>query len=285
MHFLVLAASLGCPIADGTAFGEPYTISATPEPYISEGSLVFEASYSSACPPSSSAFVAERFGEDAEADGPAILASSVMIVVARSPPECASPLFSEQQITETVRTPLPPDLAATVSSKTMFLACPPDSYYEMMRVSERTAPGVAAAEPAVELAAEVSMPADWDEEEDGVWVAPGSSPEAVVAEDDSVAFSDPVKEARRVAEELATHTPDDTVAFLAHCESKLAAGEPCGCCSGTMMDALRKKVVTDAAAARDDVNSSASDANAPPAAEPRSAAVIHAAAAAFSIGS
>ena len=35
-------------------------------------------------------------------------------------------------------------------------------------------------------------------------------------------------EARRVAEELATQTPEDSVAFLAHCEEKRLPGSACG---------------------------------------------------------
>ena len=70
---------------------------------------------------------------------------------------------------------------------------------------------------------------------------------APAAEDETVEADDPEAEARRVAEELATQTPEDSVAFLAHCEEKRAAGEPCKCCSDRMMSELRRKIAEEGA--------------------------------------
>ena len=97
-----------------------------------------------------------------------------------------------------------------------------------------------------------AKPADWDEEEDGPWEPSSAMPMAAAAEeeeDESSAFSDPVKEAERVAAELATQDAEDSIHFLAHCEAKIAEGKPCGCCSALMMEGLRNKIAADAAAA------------------------------------
>ena len=56
-------AALGCAIEDGTAFGAPFTIGATPAPFVEKGEVVFQASYKTDCP-SSSSFDLYRFGEE-----------------------------------------------------------------------------------------------------------------------------------------------------------------------------------------------------------------------------
>ena len=50
MLFTLPTLALGCAIEDGTAFGAPYSIAATPAPLIDAGSLVFTATFDSACP-------------------------------------------------------------------------------------------------------------------------------------------------------------------------------------------------------------------------------------------
>jgi hypothetical protein len=67
------------------------------------------------------------------------------------------------------------------------------------------------------------------------------------------------------------------IAFLAHCEEKKAAGEPCGCCTPQMMDGLRRKIAADATAVEPD--------NATASAEEAAAQVrVNVAGAAFGLG-
>jgi len=172
-----------------------------------------------------------------------------MLVASREAPDCATPSLVERDVTETVRLPLPEAAAQAAVGSKLFIACPPGSFYEMIALEEKVSSTLkpsflSAASPTIRGALTATKPADWDEEEDGQWEA---APETDV-EDDSIASADPVKEAQRVEEELATHTPQDSIAFLAHCESKLAAGEPCACCSPTMMESLRNKVAAEGAA-------------------------------------
>ena len=245
MLAVLAAGALGCSIEDGTAFGLPYTIAAKPAPFIEAGELIFEVTYKVRCPGDSS-FEVSRFGEEHASEAPSILASSVMLVAARAHPTCTSPRPVERSITEVVRVPLPPSAQAPLGAK-RFIACPPDSYYEMMALEEKvpgtTTPSFLGSGTPTDGGAK---PADWDEEEDGEWKPFLGEAPVQAAEDDSSAFSDPVREAQRVVDELATHTPEDTVAFLSHCESKIAAGEPATCCSKIMVDALREKVAKDA---------------------------------------
>lgn len=164
---LLAPAALGCGIEDGTAFGAPYVMAATPAPHISEGVLVFHATFSTSCPTESSTFEASRFGEGAGGDAPAVLRSSVVVVASRSEAPCASPLPFPAEVALEVRTPLPAmDIGVGGS---LFVACPKDSPYEMMKLedagAERAAPAVA--EPA-------TRPAGWDEAEDGVWEPPAN---------------------------------------------------------------------------------------------------------------
>ena len=248
---LFLATTNGCAIEDGTAFGLPYTIAADPMPIISSDEVVFTATYSSTCSGGGSSFEVTRFGEDAGEAAPAILSQSVMLVAFRHEPECASPLPFEQEVTVEVTASLP------ARGSTTFLACPPGSTYEMVKIEENATSAPAATKPAflqrrmAEKAA--AKPADWDEEEDGPWEPSSAMPMAAAAddeeEDESSAFSDPVKEAERVAAELATQDAEDSIHFLAHCEAKIAEGKPCGCCSALMMEGLRNKIAADAAAA------------------------------------
>ena len=85
----LLAPAAGCFIEDGTAFGAPYVMAATPPPHISDGTLVFQASFTTACPAESSTFEASRFGEGSAADAPAVLTTSVVVVASRSEAPCA----------------------------------------------------------------------------------------------------------------------------------------------------------------------------------------------------
>ena len=50
MLVIALAAVPGCAISDGTAFGAPYALAASPAPRLESGDLVFFASYKSTCP-------------------------------------------------------------------------------------------------------------------------------------------------------------------------------------------------------------------------------------------
>ena len=224
VYFASLA--LGCAIEDGTAFGSPYTIAATPAPRIDGSDLVFTATYSSPC--AGAAFEASRFAPECT-DGdakchskPAILSQSIMLVVARAEQTCGG---FDQEVTEEVRAELPE--AARGVGNAVFLACPPGSWYEMVKVQDQ-APEAAAA-PAFMAKPKAAF---------------GAAP---AAEDETVEADDPEAEARRVAEELATQTPEDSVAFLAHCEEKRAAGEPCKCCSDRMMSELRRKIAEEGA--------------------------------------
>ena len=252
--------ALGCAIEDGTAFGAPYTIAASPAPYIDAGELVFEATYKSTCP--NSTFAASRFGESHVHDAPHILTDSIMIVASRATDACASPL-SEREKTEVVRTLLPPSAHAGFQSARRFLACPPGSHYEMVLLEDKAEPrGLPFLTPSGASVRHAEPPV-WDDEESGA-SGPGELDHELDhelgqefdheldqvesdEEDERTASSDPIKEARRVAEELATHTPSDSVAFLEHCEAKLRAGEAAGCCSPLMVQALRKKVAKDSA--------------------------------------
>jgi len=198
-------------------------------------------------------FVATRFGEDAGENAPGILKSALMLVAKRhEPTQCSKPLPFEREVTVDVNIPLP---STTVMDGAMFLACPPGSTYEMVKLSEVSSDSfrpsfLNARQPPVAI-----RPADWDEEEDGEWRPAFASAPKDQSADDSVAFSDPVAEQARVQAELETHEPADTVAFLAHCEEKLAAGAAPGCCSELMMEALRSKVAIDQVATpREDAN-------------------------------
>ena len=67
MLFLPAALSLGCAIEDGTAFGAPYSIVASPLPRIDGSDVVFTATYSSPCDGGGSEFEVQRFtSEDGE---------------------------------------------------------------------------------------------------------------------------------------------------------------------------------------------------------------------------
>ena len=55
----------------------------------------------------------------------------------------------------------------------------------------------------------------------------------------------PEEEDAKIAEELETQTPEDSVNFLQHCEEKLGRGETCECCSPKMMRALRQKTAAE----------------------------------------
>ena len=232
---------------------------------MANGHLVFTATYSSACPGGGAAFEVTRFGEDASDNAPNILKTSVMLVASRDEPSCANPSPFEMEVTVEVRAPLPA-LSGVALGATRFLACPPGSLYEMVRVDDASPSASVASRPSfldrgrrTTTTPAATRPADWDEEEDGAWEPPPAAADAVAAvdavaaaaDDESTAHADPEAEAARVAAELATHEPADSIAFLAHCEAKVAAGEPCGCCSEQMMAALRLKVADDANAAAD----------------------------------
>lgn len=208
-------------------------------------------------------------GDETHNTKPGILSSSIMLVASRSAPTCSVPLEAAQEHVVEIHAPLPQVAQAAAPGMKRFIACPPGSLYEMVLLEEqKSAPAFAtagkapaflqgAASPFGQPAARA--PADWDVEEDGEWRPPAAHKEKPsflggdgvppAKKDDSVASDDPEEEARRVAEELATQTPEDSIAFLAHCEKKIAAGEPCGCCSPTMMDGLREKIATEATAA------------------------------------
>ena len=149
----------------------------------SAGEVVFKATYMSPCPNNGgSDFEVTRFmGE--KADGGAshqfLLSESIMLVASRQPPACDSPMPFEQEYTVEVRSLLPADLNLGIGG-TKFLACPPGSMYEMVKLgTERAAaPGpaflnAARATPSQQaVVPPVSRPLDWDDEEDGVWQPP-----------------------------------------------------------------------------------------------------------------
>lgn len=187
MLTLTSALSLGCAIEDGTAFGLPYSIAASPEPAISAaGDVVFTATYSSPCAGGGSEFEVTRFvgdNPDEDASHQFLLQESAMLVGARQPPSCTNPLPFEQEVTVEVSTPLPADLNAA----TKFLACPPGSKYEMVKLGAARAAASASGAPSFMSATAarqrvvieptqqpvpMQQPSDWDEEEDGVWQAP-----------------------------------------------------------------------------------------------------------------
>ena len=168
MLFLPAALSLGCAIEDGTAFGAPYSIAASPLPRIDGSDVVFTATYSSPCDGGGSEFEVQRFtSEDGEAV-PAILQQSLMLVAVRHAPACASPAPFERELTLEIRTPLPASVRAFGAER--MLACPPGSSFDMVKLSS-AAPATASAEGLLGYSAPPSRPADWDEEEDGPWEA------------------------------------------------------------------------------------------------------------------
>ena len=188
------AFSLGCAIEDGTAFGAPYSIAASPLPRIDGSDVVFTATYSSPCDGGSSEFEAQRFtSEDAREGAPAILQQSLMLVAVRHAPACASPSPFEREVTLEVRTPLPASARAFGAER--MLACPPGSSFDMVKLSSAastTAATTTAAAAAKGLlgyyrhstySSPPGRPADWDEDEDGPWEAerPGA-PEGLQAQ-------------------------------------------------------------------------------------------------------
>ena len=170
MLFLPAALSLGCAIEDGTAFGAPYSIVASPLPRIDGSDVVFTATYSSPCDGGGSEFEVQRFtSEDGEAV-PAILQQNLMLVAVRHAPACASPAPFERELTLEIRTPLPASARALRAER--MLACPPGSSFDMVKLSSvAPAPTTAAAKDLLGYSAPPSRPADWDEEEDGPWEA------------------------------------------------------------------------------------------------------------------
>ena len=193
MLSLTHALTLGCAIEDGTAFGMPYTIAASPEPALSpSGEVVFTATFSSSCATGGSEFEVTRFiGEqpvDADASHQFLLHESAMFVAARQPPACASPLPFEQEVTIEVRSPLPTNVNLGVGS-TKFLACPPGSTYEMVKLDDERAAApssflnAASDAPRQQVVVPpATRPADWDDEEDGVWQPPPGQENASEAE-------------------------------------------------------------------------------------------------------
>ena len=163
MLFLPAALSLGCAIEDGTAFGAPYSIAASPLPRIDGSDVVFTATYSSPCDGGGSEFEVQPFtSEDGEAV-PAILQQSLMLVAVRHAPACASPAPFERELTLEIRTPLPASARALGAER--MLAFPPGSSFDMVKLSSVAAKGL------LGYSAPPSRPADWDEEEDGPWEA------------------------------------------------------------------------------------------------------------------
>ena len=276
MLLLPAALSLGCAIEDGTAFGAPYSIAASPLPRIDGSDVVFTATYSSPCDGGGSEFEVQRFTSEEGEAVPAILQQSLMFVAVRHAPACASPAPFERELTLEIRTPLPASARAFGAER--MLACPPGSSFDMVKLSSAApttaAPTTAAAKGLLGYSAPPSRPADWDEDEDGPWEAEGAgAPEGLQAqvaktaagagsflaggaplrgggapaqgekpprEDEEAATEE--EEGARVARELATHSAADSVAFLAHCEQMLAQKQAWGCCSSRMISELRKKV-------------------------------------------
>jgi len=225
---LALAATLipACPIEDGTAYGEPYTIAAKPAPHVSANELVFSATYKSMCTGGAAPFDVTKFDS---------FDPLVVLIASRGAASCARPTLEPQEYTHEVRLPMP---ASAFGFGDRYIGCPPGSAFEMMPLATK-----AASNPTSEASTPTESstpPVDWDPEEDGVW-EPGEPP-ALIAE----AAEGPVAEDQRVEKELATHSPEDSRAFLAHCETKRASGEPCKCCTDLMMDRLREKVAREA---------------------------------------
>ena len=191
---LLPTLSLGCAIEDGSAFGAPYSIAASPLPRIDGSDVVFTATYTSPCDGGGSEFEAQRFtSEDAREDAPAILQQNLMVVAVRHAPACASPSAFEREVTLEVRTPLPASARAFGAER--MLACPPGSSFDMVKLStaaSTTAPTTTAAAAKGLLgyyrrsaysSAPPSRPADWDEDEDGPWEAEGAvAPEGLQAQ-------------------------------------------------------------------------------------------------------
>ena len=193
---LLPALSLGCAIEDGTAFGAPYSIAASPLPRIDGSDVVFTATYSSPCEGGGSEFEAQRFtSEDAREGAPAILQQSLMLVAVRHAAACASPSPFEREVTLEVRTPLPASARAFGAER--MLACPPGSSFDMVKLSSAasTTPTTTAPAAAKGLLGfyrhsaysnpnpPPSRPADWDEDEDGPWEAEGpGAPEGLQAQ-------------------------------------------------------------------------------------------------------
>ena len=170
--------SLGCAIEDGSAFGTPYTIAAVRLPRIDGSDILFTATYASPCEGGRSEFEAQRFGDESHEDVPAILQQSLVLVVLRHAPVCASPSPFEREVTVEVRAPLPASARGLGTER--MLACPPGSTYDMVKLSAIPTAAAAAAgllgyyphsaysSTQPELP---SRPADWDEAEDGPWEA------------------------------------------------------------------------------------------------------------------
>ena len=96
--------SLACDIEDGTAFGAPYSIAASPLPRIDGNDVVFTATYSSPCDGGRSEFEAQRFREEESGHW---AQQSLILVAVRHEPTCASPSPFEREVTLEVRAPLP----------------------------------------------------------------------------------------------------------------------------------------------------------------------------------
>ena len=175
---LTTLASLGCAIEDGTAFGAPYTVAATPNPTIgTDGHISFTATYASTCADEEDgvSFEVTRFAEgsaEKHENAPAILRESIMLVAARSEPAtCRAPRPFPVDVTVDVHAPVSCSAELLTGARSVFFACPPGSTFEMMKVDmpqDASRPAflgkstMAVPVPAVQ-------PADWDEEEDGEW--------------------------------------------------------------------------------------------------------------------
>ena len=117
-------------IEDGTAFGSPYTIAT-----LRLASTAPTLSSPRRSAPCAAGIVGLRPSADGDAachSKPAILSQSIMLVVARAEQTCGG---FDQEVTEEVRAELPE--AARGVGNAVFLACPPGSWYEMVKVQDQ----------------------------------------------------------------------------------------------------------------------------------------------------
>ena len=238
-------------------FGDAYELLPTPEPHLEGTNVVAHVRYLTKCSGSGgSTFVAKT------KDTGSFDAFDVVLLERVANTACAAPF--ETSVVEEVRVPLPSfENGGGLAGKDLFVAFPPDGHYELYKLADKEdRPRSLAAIPMqAEEGVEVQV-----EVEAGVQVQVEAEAGVDAAGPERAGAIDAVRRLE-IQNELATHTPEDTVNFLEHCLSE----HKTPCCENGMIEALKEKIADDQArlvgtSAKDDANAS-SDSSAATAAD------------------
>jgi hypothetical protein len=194
-----------------------YELLATPAPRVEDNNVVATVRYLTKC---SSSNGGSTFTAVAKELPPGMDTFDV-VLLSRGEPECANPNPFTDSWTGEIRVPMPVIKNSGFISKPLMLAFPPDGQYEIFKLRNGGSGATAASPPARVLQVKEVHKEEATEEE--------------------------------VQAELATHTPEDSIAFLAHCDDSKNVTP---CCSDRMVAALRIKVELDASSLTSGTNES-----------------------------